>query len=153
MIIKVFVNSINNKMDDANIRDQIIITDNCNEYDLRNYSNIELATKYSKNKNNLEILEKLLLNVDDKNIINELLITTLKNIELTVSFDGLKLLIKYGGNVNHFNSLNSSPLVFCCMHPNAGNLSAFLRKIYIKLYFLILFIQKIFLLNLSFFRK
>ena len=119
LIIKVLVNSkiINNKMDDVNIRDKIILPDNCSEYTLRNYSNIELAAKYSKNKNNLVILEKLLLNIDDKKIIDKLLIKILISIQQLPSVDLIKLLIRFGANVNYFDNVHEYPLFYCCINP------------------------------------
>ena len=75
-----------------------------------------LANEYSKNVNNLEILEKL-LKTHDKNIISELLPTILNKIESIVSIDDIKLLIKYGADVNYINYTCECPLLYCCMDP------------------------------------
>ena len=105
-----------NEIDD-NIRDQIIIPDNKSKFDFENLSNIELAVRFSKNKNNLDIFEKLLLKTDIKNdIINEILIKVLVY-EDTASIDAIKLLINYGADVNHKDSEGWSVFSYCCINP------------------------------------
>ena len=77
----------------------------------------ELTNEYSKNKNNIEYLEKLLLNVNDKTIINKLLPKMLNKIERAINIDGVKLLIKYGADVNYFGHDHECALMYCCMDP------------------------------------
>ena len=96
-----------------NIRDQIIITDNYSAHFLSEYSNIELAAIYSKNKNNLKILEKLLL-TSDKQTLDRLLITV--SIKKTSSIDAIKLLILHNVNVNYKDVWNWTPLIYCCIN-------------------------------------
>ena len=104
-------------MDDTFIKDQIIITDDRSKFDLRKYSNIELAAKYSKNKNNFEILEKLLLNIDDKKIIDKFLIKIVQQINPMSDINLIKLLIRCGANVNYFNNVRQCALIHFCMKP------------------------------------
>ena len=85
-----------------------------------------------------------------KDILDDAILRTNNIVVHVYSFLKLLFIHLYDKNLNFpiidYNLINC--IVGLCS--NAGNLSAFLRKIYIKLYFLILFIQKIFLLNLSF---
>ena len=117
---------ITNKMDtDNNIRNQIIILDNENRDILKEYTDIELAASFSKNKKNYEILEKLLLKENNKSdMLTEVLILIIKYKEKTSSVDAIKLLIKYGADVNReFNyrklpfSEKRSILINCCLYP------------------------------------
>lgn len=70
---------------------------------------------YSKNENNFNILEKLLLKITDVNIISDLLITTILNMRLTTSYDAIKLLLKYGADVNYIKD-SWTPLICSCFH-------------------------------------
>ena len=78
-----------------------IIPDDCPEY-VSGYSNIELAGAYSKDKNNFEIFEKLLLKTNKNGqILNKILIRILQHANSSVSIDAIKLLIKRGADVNY----------------------------------------------------
>ena len=97
----------NNKIDQFdNLRNKIIITDKCDS--LYKYSDIELAAKYSKNVNNLNIF-KLMIKTDYYNnskIINKLLIFTVDYIDTTSSIDLVELLIKYDIDSNYYSYNN-----------------------------------------------
>ena len=96
------------------IRDQIIITDDCPKIILLEYSDIELAAIYSKNKNNLIIFKNLLLKINNQTV-NKLLISIIK--KETSSIDAIKLLIAHEKiNVNYKDSYGWTPLIFSCIH-------------------------------------
>ena len=103
---------------DPLIRDQITILDDDSSY-LSTLSNLEYIAANFKNKNNLIIFEKLLSETNnlDKKIINDLMKTILYN-ESTTSIDAIKLLVKYGADVNYQDDESSwSPLLTCTIHP------------------------------------
>ena len=103
---------------DTDIRNQIVIPDNHIDYHIKTYSNIELAAFFSKNKNNLKILEKLLSQNNNKNNTTELLLRTIHREGSTASIDAIKLLIEYGGDVNCTCYKDDySLLIHCCMYP------------------------------------
>ena len=104
--------------DDTNsIRNQIIIADDCSEYHLARFSDIELAAIYSKNKNNLIIFEKLLLKINKNDqTINELLLLTIQYINRQLSIDAIKLLIKHGADVNYGGNSHWTSPIYCCLN-------------------------------------
>ena len=97
------------------IREQLIIPADCPESVL-SYPAIELAAIYSNDKNNLIILEKLLEINKNESTINELLIKIIENIDTTSSIDAIKLLIKYGANVNYSGHPNWTAPIYCCIY-------------------------------------
>ena len=103
---------------DNDIRNQIIIPDTHQDEFIKKCSNIELAAFFSKNKNNLKIFEKLLSQVNYKNdILDNLLMETIRRENTRSSFDAIKLLIKYGADVNVIYDDSRSILIFCCLYP------------------------------------
>ena len=101
---------------DKDIRNQIIVPNTIQDYFVKTCSNIELAALFSKNKNNLKILEKLLLQIKNKNDIpNDLLMKTIQRETMTTSFDAIKLLIKYGADVNLIDDGDRPILIYCCL--------------------------------------
>ena len=101
----------------SNIREQIIIPDGFKKNRFDYLSDIELAAAFSKNKNNFAIFEKLLLELVDNNIQLDNLLEAIIYRELTSSLDAIKLLIKYGIDVNCVYDGRSFPLVDCCVSP------------------------------------
>ena len=99
---------------DDDIRDQIIIPDDARFFE--SLSNIKLAVRFSKNKKNFDIFEKLLLKTETKNDINEILIKVLVY-EDTASIDAVKLLINHGADVNHKDCGGWSVFSYCCVNP------------------------------------
>ena len=99
---------------DTNIRNKIIVTGILSRYHSNNYSDIELAATHSKNINNFEIFEKLLLKVNKNGILNNVIIKTIRYINTTASIDAIKLLIKYGANINSQNGAGQNVLSICC---------------------------------------
>ena len=79
------------------------------------YSNMELASIYSKNENNFNILKFLLENNKNKVIINKSLIACITKLKSTSSFDAAKLLISYGANINFYTFNNFTILMDCCL--------------------------------------
>ena len=109
---------------DLDIRKQIIITDDVakREFHIINkHNNLELAVRFSKNKINLQIFEKLLLKINNdtnkKKILNGLLRTTILYEKETASLDAIKLLIQHGADVNYTDYHCWFPLVNCCIKP------------------------------------
>ena len=99
------------------LRDQIIITD-ASKHCFEGYSDLELSARYSKNKNNFDIFEKLLYEkIHENKIINELLFKTIILIDSTASIDAIKLLIKCGADVNSKDCLSNTLLMHCCYYP------------------------------------
>ena len=84
------------------IRNQIIITDDCDNDHL---SNLELLIKYSKNKQNLKLLKKLLNNYKNNYNISELFSTTIRYTCSPESIDAIKLFIKHGADINFQDSV------------------------------------------------
>ena len=128
---------------DPDIRNQIIILDDCHENILKTKSNIELSARYSSNTNNFEIFKKLLLNSKNKDeIINELLIMITQYSETTSNIEAIKLLIELGADINYKDKNNYTALHYSCIFPmgrleiieflikngaNVNNKSGFLR--------------------------
>ena len=103
-------------MDEVSIRKQLIIPAGCPKRVLL-CSNIELAARYSNDKNNLIILEKLLFEINkNESTINELLFQIIENINTTSSIDAIKLLIKYGANVNYTGKSGWTSPIYCCLY-------------------------------------
>ena len=108
---------MNDTNNNDNMRSQITILDNTSEHYLKIYSDIALAVKYSKNKNNLEILKRLLLTTTNKKTINDLLVFAMENSTSTSSVDAVKLLIKSGADVNYqLNCYSKTILLICCSY-------------------------------------
>ena len=102
---------------DCDIRNQIIIP-NPQDGFVKKCSNIELTALFSKNKNNLKILEKLLLQIKNKNDIPDtLLIETIRREDTTSQLEAIKLLIEYGADVNYEYNSGRSILIYCCLYP------------------------------------
>ena len=101
------------------IRNQITITDNRDKKYLEGYSTLELASKYSKNKNNYLIFEKLLLEELPLETyeINKLLMKTIIYEESTGSIDAIKLLIRCGADVNSHDHNWRTPLYNASLYP------------------------------------
>ena len=116
-----------NKMKtDLDIRSKIIITDHCTKADLRKYSNIELAAKYSKNKKNYNILKLLLKENKNNELINKAFMKTIAYFETTSSLDVAKLLLDNGAEINFSDSFNWTSLMNSCL--NFNNLNSYLNK-------------------------
>ena len=98
----------------SSMRSQIKILTNLSICHLKNYSDLELAAIFSKDNNNLKILEKLLKTNKNEQTINELLMLTMQFDE-TSSIYAIKLLIKYGADINYTNGCWSAP-IYCCIH-------------------------------------
>ena len=110
---------MNASYDDDYIRSQIKILDYCDEFVLRDYSNIELAARYSKNENNFDILRLFLKsNTIEKEILNKILSQIVTKSKSTSSIDAVKLLIDYGADVNFIDSDKYSILMMACSSNN-----------------------------------
>ena len=100
--------------DDSSIRNQIIITDDCNNDHL---SNLELLGKYSKNEKNLELFKKLLLKNKNNFEINQLLNYLIMCVDSTASIDVIEFLIKFGADVNFQDCLGWTAIMNCSLNP------------------------------------
>ena len=112
---------MNNIDDDSDIRSKIVITDNIQKKILNEYTDIELAAKYSKNDNNFDIL-KLLLKKNKYEEINLILRTTVLSLKTTSSFEAVKLLIGYGADINFCHVTWYNPLMSCCVQLSNSNI-------------------------------
>ena len=108
---------------DPNIRNLIVITDKTDKtekYILNRLSDIELAAMFSKNKNNYKIFKKLLLKMDNISktdvIFYELIKITTRREDIA-DIKNIKLLIKYGVDINNLRCSDLSFLFYCCANP------------------------------------
>ena len=98
----------------SDIRNKIIIFDEYPHDYLKEYSDLELAGIYSNNKNNFEIFEKLLYEKrNESQLITILLIKIIMHVKKRANIDAVKLLIRYGADVNAINSNKLTLLMLC----------------------------------------
>ena len=112
------------------IRKQIIIPDDCPEHISKEYSDIELAGILSKDKNNFEIFEKLLLKTNkNERIVNECLMKIIGNFYTSICADTIKILIKHGADINYKKSNNwTSPIYSCIYSKNIKKMELLLEN-------------------------
>ena len=111
-----------NKIDD-DIRSKIIFNSNPSQFLLETHSNIELVAILSKNYDNFIILKSLLEKNKNNMTINEILIKTVRCLRSTSSTEAVKLLIKYGANINCIiDRQNWTLLMDQCIAPKCTNL-------------------------------
>ena len=91
------------------IRDKIKITDYCDKNILDKYSDLELAGRYSQNKNNFKIFKKLLKKNNEN--VNKILMLLVLYLDSTSSIEALKLLLGFGAEINFLDNNGLTPLL------------------------------------------
>ena len=108
------------KINIANIREKIIISEyyeeyDIDKYDIDKYSDIELSAVYSQNGNNFHIFRLLLNEYKNNNeILDNVLLLLINYTKFEIRFETIKLLINYGADVNFIDSFGFTILMIAC---------------------------------------